>query len=103
MDDPLGNLPVAYLLETSDVGLQNALMQRLAAASVKRKELREILDEWVQEEAVALLFKWFLRHGDEIAALLTSPPTLKALSESKPGPQTAEDFREGLKRLLKSG
>ena len=98
----MGNLPVAYLLETSDVGLQNALMQRLAAASIKRKELREILDEWVQEEAVALLFKWFLRHGDEIAALLTAPPTLPALPEAKPGPERAGDLREKLKRLLES-
>jgi len=103
MDDPLGNLPIGYLLETSDIGLQNALMQHLAAASVKRKELRILLEEWIQEEAIALVFKWFLEHGHEIAALLTSPPTAKALPDGEPGSQTAEDFREGLRRLLKSG
>jgi superfamily II DNA or RNA helicase len=77
-------------------------MLRLAAASTKRKEIRALLEEWAEEQALALVFRWFLDHGNEIAARLTSPPSVIELPAGKPGPQTVEDFRETLKKLLES-
>jgi len=96
------DLPLSYLLESSETGLESAMLKRLETAASKRKEIRTLLDEWAAEQALALLFEWFLQHGPELMSLVTSPPTVASNVPGKPGPMRAPDLREALRKLLES-
>jgi hypothetical protein len=99
-------IALSYLLGGSQVSLQNTLLNRLADAQNRRKEIIELLDAWAERHAEVLLLEWFVKHGDELMASVTRMETvieLKRLAEpEKPGPQRLEDFRESLRNLLES-
>lgn len=93
-------IPFEYLLECSERGLRDAMVKRLERASVIRKQVRELLGEWAEEQAQAILFEWFLVHGSELMARATNAAT--APGPGKPGPMRPAEFRESLKKLLES-
>jgi len=67
---------VDFLLNASKTDLQDAMLKRLAEVSEKRKELSDLLNEWVEQAAEARLINWFLLHGEELAAKLGAPASL---------------------------
>jgi len=66
----------------------------------------QLLDEWAEERAKAMLVEWFLAHGNELMGAITTPARvteIKPLAEpAKPGPIRALDLRESLRRLVDS-
>ena|SRR5690348_13549983 len=96
------DLPLSYLLESSKTGLESAMLKRLETAAILRKEIHKLLDECVQEEALGLLFQWFLLRGNELMARVTTSPTVVSNVSGKPGPMRAPDLREALRKLLES-
>lgn len=65
--------PISYLLECSQNSLKSFLTAQLNKSANSRKELRAVLDEWVEARAMALLAEWLLVHGAEILTLSTQP------------------------------
>jgi len=55
-----------YLLECSKVGLQNVQLKRLNEAANLEKEMRMLLDSWVNARAGALLAELLRAHGEEL-------------------------------------
>lgn len=98
--------PVEFLLTASKNTLQDALLNRMADSSNRQKNLLEMVDILVEVRAQIELIRWFLVHGDELMAAVTSMPTVTEIAASsvpeKPGPKSASDFRETLKSLLES-
>jgi hypothetical protein len=70
--------PLQYLLESSQGRLKDFMISRLAEAANRRKEIKEILEEWAESRALALLSEWLLEYGAEIAALVVAPVEEKA-------------------------
>jgi hypothetical protein len=95
-----------YLLGGSQTSLQNAMLNRLADAANRRKELIELLDKWAEREAEALLLEWFLKHGEELMGSLTRSPKVTEITRlknaEKPTPITAVELRETLRTLVNS-
>ncbi len=58
MDDIL--LPLEYLLTSSQRSLEAFELSRLACSSNLRKEICQVLDEWVEAEVGARLTRWIL-------------------------------------------
>lgn len=68
--------PLQYLRETSDTGLREFLLRKLNEADIRRKEVRDVLEEWVQAEALAMLSEWIreLRQVDSGVIGVVPPP-----------------------------
>jgi hypothetical protein len=67
-------------------------------SALSRKEVRKLLDKWVEEEALALLTEWMLAHGAELIAIAGKPEPAKevitlAKSQEKPPPLKYEFWR----------
>lgn len=96
--------PLQYLLECSQHRLKTFMLAKLNRSTNHRKDVRDVLEKWVEERALALLAEWLLTHGAEILAMAGNPPQLKEppieiedhVNEkalTKPGPQTYEFWR----------
>ncbi len=82
--------PLEYLISSSDAGLQSFELSRLAQVANLRKELRAILDEFVEAEIQARIARWILEgrraqdhdadHGKDSEYASLAPRT------QKPGP-----------------
>jgi len=82
--------PLEYLISSSDTGLQSFELSRLAHVANLRKELRAILDEFVEAEIEARIARWILEgrraqdhdtdHGKNSEYAFLAPRT------QKPGP-----------------
>ncbi len=55
-------LPLEYLLTSSRRSLEAFELSRLACSSNLRKEICQVLDEWVEAEVGARLTRWILEH-----------------------------------------
>lgn len=64
---------IAFLLSGSRRDLQDAMLAHLAEERNRLKELRELLDVWIEEAARARMLAWFVAHGEELAARLNAP------------------------------
>lgn len=95
-----------FLLSASKTSLEEAMLNRLADVSNRRKQLVELLDEWAERRAETLLLEWFLSHGNELMATVTSTPrvteTIPLLLSAQPRRISATELREKLARLLES-
>jgi len=80
-----------YLLECSKTGLQNVQLKRLNEAANLEKEMRALLDSWVNARAAALLAELLRTHGEE----LTGNPSqlLKGHSNQLPDAMPQPDPR----------
>lgn len=50
--------PLEYLRWVSDAGLHDFLLRKIGDADLRRKEVRDVLEEWVQAEALWMLAQW---------------------------------------------
>jgi len=66
--------PFEYLLECSKKSLQAFLLTQLNNSAERRKEVNQLLDEWVEAESLARLATWFEAYGESLVALASSPP-----------------------------
>ena len=55
-------LPLEHLLTSSQPSLEEFELSRLACSSNLRKEICQVLDEWVEAEVGARLTRWILQH-----------------------------------------
>lgn len=56
------HLPMNYLIASSSTSLESFELSRLNAVANFRKELRQIVDDWVQAEVEARIAHWVLEH-----------------------------------------
>jgi len=70
-------LPIEYLLASSQAGLEGFELGRLDKISHLRKQLRSLVDQWVQAEIEAELARWLLecQRAQESATHARSPET----------------------------
>ena len=54
--------PLEYLLSCSDPALESIHLSRLDRAAALRKEMRDVLEEWVQAEVDARIARWILKN-----------------------------------------
>lgn len=99
-------IPLDFLLNASKMSLEDAMLNRLADASNRSKQIVELLETWAERKAEVLLLQWFLSHGNELMATVTLTPTLltegKTYRSDKSAPLSAEEFRERLRSLVES-
>jgi hypothetical protein len=70
--------PLQYLLEASKQSLQGFLLAQLNKSANSRKEMKDVMTEWIEARALALLAEWFIEHGEELVALAASPSVCRA-------------------------
>ena len=103
MSEDSGLITFEYLLTGSQRSLENVLLNRLADARNRQKELIELLEKVAERRAEVLLIEWFLKHGDALmAAVANSSKVTEIKLAEKPGPMSATDLRETLRNLLES-
>jgi len=56
-----------YMLECSKTGLQNIHLKRLNEAANLEKEMRAVMDAWVNARAAALVAELLREHGEELS------------------------------------
>jgi hypothetical protein len=56
--------PWEFLLSASRNSLQSFELSRLAHASNLRKEIAALIDQWMEENAAAMLARWLLEQRD---------------------------------------
>jgi hypothetical protein len=59
-------LSLKFLESASDRSLESYEMSRLNHASNLRKEIGELIDQWLDESAAALLARWLLEHRRQL-------------------------------------
>jgi len=79
-------LPLEYLVTSSQSAVESFELSRLNRVSNLRKEIREVVDEWIAAEAEAQIARWIL---DCRRAQTDDPPTMRtsateALSATSP-------------------
>lgn len=83
MSDESEPPPFEYLLECSRTSLRSFISKKLNSSANLRKELNEVLSEWVEARALAILGEWFVVHGEKLIALAVEPRTEIKLEEKK--------------------
>ncbi len=69
--------PWEFLLSASRNSLQSFELSRLAHAANLRKEITALIDQWLEENAAAMLARWLLEQRERSARapdMLSSPP-----------------------------
>ena len=59
--------PWEFLLSASKNSLQSYELTRLAHAANLRKEMTALLDQWLEENAAAMLARWLMEQRDRTA------------------------------------
>src|SRR5271168_3076964 len=102
--------PVQYLLECSQMSLEDFELARLDRAANLRKQLRDIAEEWIEAEVEAQLAHWVRRsrrrsgerienirlRAEDLRPCLSAPP----LSDERMGSRIAKANRDSTKRKL---
>lgn len=70
---------VKFLVNGSRSNLKNAALARMAASRNLRKQIDDLLTQWMEEAWRAELFLWMSEHGAEIAAELRNGPNIFTL------------------------
>ena len=60
--------PWEFLLSASHNSLQSYELSRLSHAANLRKEIAQLLDSWLEENAAAMLARWLMQHRENPAA-----------------------------------
>jgi hypothetical protein len=81
-------LPSDYILTSSNTTLESLELARMNAASNLRKELHDVVEEWVEAEVQARMARWVRQRGQlERTATNIAPPAIadsSAQSQSSP-------------------
>jgi hypothetical protein len=80
--------PLEYLVTSSQTAVESFELSRLNRVSNLRKEIRQIVDEWIAAESEARIARWILdcRRGQTDDAAPLSTPATEALPEKPPSP-----------------
>jgi hypothetical protein len=73
--------PWEFLLSASKTSLQSYELSRLSHAANLRKEIGQLLDSWLDENAAAMLARWLMEQRERPLHVQDPPQT----SEAKPG------------------
>jgi hypothetical protein len=87
--------PIGYLLECSKHSLKCFVLARMNESSELRKHLQQLLPEWVEATALAMLAEWFEKHGEALLVIAAADPPerrqlLAGLSIAFPVEQSAQ-------------
>ncbi len=74
--------PWEFLLSASRNSLQSFELSRLAHAANLRKEISALIDQWMEENAAALLARWLMEQRERSARV---PDMLAAAESGKNG------------------
>ena len=80
--------PWEFLLSASRNSLQSFELSRLAHASNLRKEIAALLDQWMEENAAAMLARWLLEQRERSSR---APDVLSAGESRNNGAHSASD------------
>jgi hypothetical protein len=80
--------PWEFLLSASRNSLQSFELSRLAHASNLRKEIVALLDQWLEENAAAMLARWLMDQRERSARV---PDVLSASESRNNGAHSASD------------
>ncbi|MGB7282963.1 MAG: hypothetical protein WBE13_11935 [Candidatus Acidiferrum sp.] len=80
--------PWEFLLSASRNSLQSFELSRLAHASDLRKEIVALVDQWMEENAAALLARWLLEERERSARV---PGVLSSAESGKNGAHPVSD------------
>lgn len=80
--------PWEFLLSASKNSLQSYELSRLAHASNLRKEIAALIDQWMEENAAAMLARWLLEQRERAAR---APEVLSAGNSPQNGAHSASD------------
>ena len=80
--------PWEFLLSASRNSLQSFELSRLAHAANLRKEIGALLDQWLDENAAALLARWLLEQRDRSAR---APDVLSPAESRENGAHSVSD------------
>lgn len=75
--------PLEYLLDCSKAALQAIHLRHRNRAANCRKDVQNLLNEWVETAAMALLTEWFELYGEKLIALA---------GEAKERPEAVEEI-----------
>jgi len=67
--------PWDFLLSASRISLQSYELTRLSHAANLRKEIGTLLDQWLEENACAMLARWLMERRERLAAHAKDDPT----------------------------
>ena len=85
--------PWEFLLSASRNSLQSYELSRLSHAANLRKEITQLLDSWLEENAAAMLARWLMQRENlaarEQAALEPSDHPLPAAAPERSSPSAA--------------
>jgi hypothetical protein len=73
--------PWEFLLSASRTSLQSYELSRLSHAANLRKEIGQLLDSWLDENAAAMLARWLLEQREHPLRVEDAPQA----SEARPG------------------
>ncbi|MGC1418006.1 MAG: hypothetical protein WA817_22140 [Candidatus Acidiferrum sp.] len=80
--------PWEFLLSASRNSLQSFELSRLAHAANLRKEISALIDQWMEENAAALLARWLMEQRERSARV---PDMLAAAESAKNGAHSVSD------------
>jgi hypothetical protein len=80
--------PWEFLLSASRNSLQSFELSRLAHAANLRKEISALIDQWMEENAAALLARWLMEQRERSAR---APEALAAAESGKNGAHAVSD------------
>ncbi|MGB2632841.1 MAG: hypothetical protein WAM58_02785 [Candidatus Acidiferrum sp.] len=84
--------PWEFLLSASRTTLQSYELSRLAHAANLRKEITELLDQWLEENTSAMLARWLIEQRERSVLAVENPaPAEVVASNGQPGAHTASD------------
>lgn len=78
--------PFEFLLTCSRTSLREYQLSKLNGITEARKEIRDVLERWVEETALSMLAEWIGEHGAAMVVLLNGHHPLIAESDAQPVP-----------------
>ena len=78
MPSPKMSPPWEFLLSASRNSLQSFELSRLSHAANLRKEIVALLDQWLEENAAAMLARWLLEQRERSPRVPDSPTSADA-------------------------
>lgn len=82
MRDPTGT-PIEFLLEASLMSLQDLELASLNRSDKLGKQVRIMLEEWIEQKAAAELARWMIENRDKLLGAAPTKITFEALLDKR--------------------